>query len=53
MIEALTTQADVRLNEVGALGVLRPTVLLDYLLDAAGNHADRIGVGMQAMRTWG
>jgi acyl-ACP thioesterase len=53
MIEAMETQADVRLNEVGALGVLRPTVLLDYLLDAAGLHATRIGVGMEAMNERG
>jgi acyl-ACP thioesterase len=53
MIEALRTQAEVRLNELGALGVLRPTVLLDYLLDAAGNHAARIGVGMHAMNEMG
>jgi acyl-ACP thioesterase len=53
MIETLKTQAEVRLNEVGALDVLRPTVLLDYLLDAAGNHATRIGVGMAAMNEMG
>jgi acyl-ACP thioesterase len=45
----LEIHADVRLNEVGSHGSLRPTVLLDYLLDAAGNHASQLGVGMHAM----
>ncbi len=49
MIEISETLAEVRFNEVGAFGVLRPTVLLDYLLDAAGNHAAHLGVGMEAM----
>lgn len=53
MIQILETQAEVRLNEVGAFGTLRPTVLLDYLLDAAGTHAARLGVGMAAMNERG
>jgi len=53
MAEMFSMCADVRLNEVGALGVLRPTVLLDYLLDVAGNHASRLGVGMTAMNERG
>ena len=53
MAEMHTVGAEVRLNEVGALEVLRPTVLLDYLLDAAGNHANRLGVGMAAMNEQG
>lgn len=49
----LEIRAAVRLNEVGAQGALRPTVLLDYLLDAAGSHAAQLGVGMQAMHDRG
>ena len=53
MAEIQETVAEVRWNETGAQGALRPTVLLDYLLDAAGNHANRLGVGMAALNAKG
>ena len=53
MIQILETHAEVRLNEVGAFGSLRPTVLLDYLLDAAGTHAAHLGVGLEALNERG
>jgi acyl-ACP thioesterase len=39
----------VRYYEIGDGGALKPRVLLDYLQDAAAEHAAALGVGMEAL----
>ena len=45
-----TINYPVKLNDISADGKVRSWVILDYLQDAAGKHADQLGLGLKQLR---
>ena len=43
-------QYPVRLNDIGVDGRMRSWVVFDLLQDAAGRHADQLGLGLKQLR---
>lgn len=48
--QPFTVEYTVKLNDISADGKMRSWMLFDYLQDAAGRHADELGLGLKQLR---